>query len=75
MENIHISWVEFDSYGYQEACKFNPAATNPKDFEHVFEGTVIDSYHSFLGTPRFVVILKDGNIVTRKMEGCKVENH
>lgn len=57
MENIHISWVEFDSYGYQEACKFNPTGTNPKDFEHVFKGTVIDSYHTFWGTPRFVVIL------------------
>ena len=74
MENLYISWIEFDSYGYQEACKFNPAATNPKDFEHTHKGVVIDSYHSFWGIPRFVVKLEDGNIITRKMEGCKIIN-
>ncbi len=66
-----VQWTEFDALAYDVASKTYPEA-NPKDFEKTFEGTVIDKYHTFWGTPKFVVALADGEITTVTMDKCKI---
>jgi hypothetical protein len=72
MGKMKVTWTEFNQVGYQAASETYPGIADPKDFEHTFTGEVIDSYHTFWGTPRFVVLLDDGNIVCKNMNGCKV---
>lgn len=71
--NMIVKWTEFDSLGYQYACDHYPEANpNPKDYEKEFQGEVLDKYKPILGAPKFVVALPDGDIVTVRMDRCKI---
>lgn len=56
---------------YRLALETYPEA-NPKDFEHTYEGDVIDKYHTFWGIPKFVVAKPNGEITTVTMTDCRV---
>lgn len=68
---MKVQWTEFNQLGYQFASEAYPEA-NPKDFECTFEGDVIDKYHTFWGTPKFVVVKPSGEITTVAMTKCRV---
>lgn len=65
-----VKWTEFNQGAYMLAHETNPAA-DPKDFEHDYEGEVIETYKPIIGSPRFVVALPDGEIREVKMTACK----
>lgn len=68
---IKVQWTEFNQIAYRLALETYPEA-NPKDFEHTYEGNVIDKYHTFWGTPKFVVVKPNGEITTVTMTDCRV---
>ena len=69
---MRVKWIEFNEAGYKAASDMYPSSVNPKDFETTFEGDVIDKYHTFWGTPKFVVALPDGRITSVNMTECRV---
>ena len=69
---MRVRWTEFNQEGYRIACETYPADADPRDFEHTFEGEVVDKYHTFWGTPKFVVALPDGSIKNVTMMDCKI---
>lgn len=71
--NMIVEWMEFDLLGYHYACVHYPEANpNPKDYEKEFHGEVLDKYKPLLRVPQFVVALPDGDIVTVRMDRCKI---
>lgn len=68
---MRVKWTEFNQEGYRTAFEMYPE-TDPKIFEHTYEGEVVDKYHTFWGTPKFVVALPDGSITTVTMMDCRV---
>jgi hypothetical protein len=68
---MRVKWTEFNQEGYRIARESYPEA-NPRDFEHAYEGEVVDKYHTFWGTPKFVVALPDGSITTVTMRDCRI---
>lgn len=67
-----VQWTEFDALGFSVAKENYPDNADPKDFDTLFEGKVLDKYHTFWGTPKFVVALADGEIRTVPMEKCRI---
>ena len=68
---MRVQWIVFNQAGFDAAAKFYPEA-DPKDFEVIFEGNVIDKYQTFWGTPKFIVELPDGVLTSVSMCKCKV---
>ena len=69
---MRVRWIEFNQEGYRIACETYPADADSRDFEPAFEGEVVDKYHTFWGTPKFVVALPDGSITNVTMMDCKI---
>lgn len=66
---MKVQWTVFDHEGYRIAHETYSEA-DPKDFEHTYEGEVIDKYQTFWAKPKFIVALPDGCITTVPMTDC-----
>ena len=69
---MKVQWTEFNSLAYSEAQKNCIGYISPRDYETTYTGTVIDTYHTFFGTPKFVVSLENGDITSVSMLKCKI---
>ena len=66
-----VTWTEFNGMAFEEAQRTD-AMANPKDYETQFTGEVIDKYHTFWGTPKFIVALENGSLVSVPMTKCRI---
>lgn len=71
-KETRVTWNEFDRYGYDSANELYHGSANPKEFEKVFTGVVIEKYVTFWGTPKFVVALPTGEIRSVPMTDCRI---
>ena len=55
-----------------QQMNFYHVSANPKEFEKVFTGVVIEKYVTFWGTPKFVVALPTGEIRSVPMTDCRI---
>ena len=66
-----VKWTEFNQQAFTLVRENFPDA-DPKKYEKTYEGEVIETYKPFIGSPRFVVALPDGEIREVKMTACRV---
>ena len=69
---MKVQCTEFNSLAYNAAKESCGDFVNPRDYETTYTDTVIDKYHTFFGTPKFIVSLENGDITSVSMLKCKI---
>lgn len=69
---MKVKWTEVIPTEFNSAFADIPEEIRPKTIDVEYEGEVIDKYHTFWGTPKFVVALFDGSITSVSMLKCTI---
>lgn len=68
-----VTWEEVIQMDLQAASDNYPLeVADPKDYTRTYTGEVLRTYETFWGTPRFLVLLDSGEVVSVRCTKCKV---